>query len=203
MAGKKRPASPVAARKNPKQPRGDQSPVIDVDSEVDSDPDGLAAILALIKQQEESEALAIKLHSELNDGADVIDLTGQHYAVPSASTSNGASGSGSRGDAIDVDDEDVQMIDSPGPSSSDRDPQASHAAREAPGVSGQNKESSLSSYSHPESTTPPDVILSEYRSTFTRTRKCTKCGGDVESPRGFVSPLLILYFTLFLYDFST
>lgn len=144
----------------------------------------LDSILALIKQQEESEALAQQLQSEWND-------------LPN--TSANASNS-SRATIIDVD-EDIVILDDDASEAEDDAAMARRLAREWEREDNQNNliDAGLSSKTTTGTPprpfklvdmnleTPPDARLLEHRELFVRNRNCPKCNKQIKSPRGLVS----------------
>ncbi|KII94003.1 hypothetical protein PLICRDRAFT_695066 [Plicaturopsis crispa FD-325 SS-3] len=164
MLGEKRSVEKSAESSVAKRARTER-----VDAEEEDD---LEVILAQIRQQEESEALARKLQDEWN--------------TPSTSSSQVASGSGSDPEIIVLDEEedDEAMAQRLARQWEDEDTPALSAA--AIGTSPSGGPSRIPAVSV-DKASPPDEQILQYRDLFTSTRKCSKCGADVESPRGYVT----------------
>jgi hypothetical protein len=142
---------------------------------VEGDEDDLEYILAQIRQQEESEALARKLQHEWNSGSE--SKTGE------SSLSAIKDGDGQILDddeafarllAAEWAEEDDAPTEStlPGPSATRRG-ERHHAAHERNGKAAMTNGT-------------PDSQLESYRELFVGSRSCTECGHEIISPRGYV-----------------
>ncbi|THH19009.1 hypothetical protein EW146_g2092 [Bondarzewia mesenterica] len=186
MAGRKRRSSVIShidTERSPKRSRREES-------QLEEDEDDLEAILARIREQEESEALARKLQDEWNS-ADTTDATGfemDHNAIVIAE---------------EDEDEDIQVVD--GEALAKR--QSSEDVKKGNRVSVASSSSSIKTrgrqfavgqsaqpgpsrsvpLSSPGLNTPPDIRLEQYVDLFTAKRSCSKCGSSLDSPRGFVA----------------
>ncbi|KAF8240745.1 hypothetical protein L208DRAFT_1383663 [Tricholoma matsutake] len=164
------------------------SPDVERDAIVIDEDDDLDEILAQIKEQEESEKLALILQDEWNHPPASGDV------VSSGSTTESDEALARRlaeewGEQLD-DDGDTTI----GPSKLVERDQNSNA--EKPGVqtgvqTGSSKPAQSShcrsrTYSTSTEGGTPDTKLSEFRDLFTTNRECTKCGKVVKSPRGHV-----------------
>lgn len=183
----KRPLSPCE-RDDKSAKRRAIEPVIDYD-------DDLEAILAQIKQQEESEALARKLQEEWNNEPNLGERSGTHQGGPYS--------------PITVEDETTDVILENDEALARRlafewDREDNTLAENA--VSGtlsavQPTESHGQPFADfkqknkaPPSDETPDIVLKRYRSFFVGARHCTNCGHDIPSPRGFVrTPIPLVY----------
>ncbi|KAA1471451.1 hypothetical protein DENSPDRAFT_837440 [Dentipellis sp. KUC8613] len=148
--------------------------------------DDLEAILARIREQEESEALARKLQDEWNDGP--------AQAGPSLTTAIDV-------DAQEEDDEalairlSLEEAQASQRASSSRDsaPVASNSTpngfgRRTPAPSRKRVSNPLrATDSAGQFDEPPDASLSQFRDMFIADRPCSKCGEVIKSPRGFVT----------------
>lgn len=203
MAGRKR--KPAADENAPKKPpkrsrKSHKAGVVVINSEDEEDFD---AILARIKEQEESEQLARKLQEEWN---------GTSSAGPSAvvnrSTENDEAMARelaqqwedgdyqpSSSKILQTQGSDNSVVGEPTTTQQFQGFKANLATHEldieslkpSGEVESKIQLPKSSSYSIPMEDDPPDQKLAEFRSLFTRTRECTKCHKDVKSPRGHVS----------------
>lgn len=142
---------------------------------VDSDDEDLQAILAVIKQQEESEALARQLQAEwaANDQApqagpsrqdELIIIEDDILAENDEALARRLQAEWSTEDAV------------AGPPASGSDPASQHQSRASSATRGlDDPTSSL-----------PNARLRAYKGHFIGTRQCSKCQADVPSPRGYV-----------------
>jgi len=153
-----------------KQATSHKPVVIDVDN--DAEEEDFGSILARIKEQEESEALARKLHDEWNgvaststSGAEVIVIDDDEGGEDAATA---------RKLAQEWELEDGKV--------------ASALYQQSTGTLSLKSARSSASGSHLllEQETPPDEQLLQYRDLFVAERQCTKCGKPVKSPRGHV-----------------
>ncbi|KAJ6623142.1 hypothetical protein B0H10DRAFT_2011350 [Mycena sp. CBHHK59/15] len=159
----KRPLSPsnttaISLSKRNKRARvqpKDEPEIISVDDEDEE----LDAILARIKESEESEKLARQLQNEWaagsSTGPDVIDLEDLEDDAAMARRLAAEWGTEDDGKLPEL------------------------TSRTKPGPSRAN-------YSCDADDIPPDEKLAQFRSFFTAERSCSKCGKLVRSPRGFV-----------------
>jgi len=136
------------------------------------DEDDLAAILAQIKQQEESERLAKELQGSWNDASGsknpiLIDEDDEALAKRLAR------------EWADEDEEMEISAIQPTPSSSYT---ASIPLQPSFEIDRPRKV--------PDHAKSPDKSLSAFRHLFTATRACSKCGKDVPSPRGHVRQMI-------------
>jgi len=136
--------------------------------------DDLEVILARIKEQEESEALARRLQDEWNNVDDASTNA-------SAQTSSAAIVKGSDMDedealAIQLSLEELKKNDYAG------------SVRQDSSRTSQHKNTAQTRQFHESSDddNPPDVSLMSHRSLFTDDRPCANCGHLIPSPRGFV-----------------
>lgn len=137
---------------------------------IDVDDDNLDVILAQIKEQEASEALAKQLQNDWDE-------------------TSPNEGSSSR-DAIVIDDEeddDASMARRLAQEWGDSDilSIASHVSTQ------EDSQPGPSTIGSPEQEDPPDKILDQFRELFTSDRDCSKCGKPVSSPRGHVRDCLL------------
>lgn len=136
----------------------------------------LDSILARIKQQEDSEALARQFEAEWNDSADVpkvgngSDWQTDVIVIPDDGEEESAEEMARRL-AREWGGQDSRIIPSQPESSSSRLTPIMTKTRPS---------------SFPGLDTPPDEKLLEYRDLFTQERSCPKCIKTVESPRGLV-----------------
>lgn len=160
---------------------------------VEYEEDDMEAILAQIKEQEDSEALARQLEAEWNDSDD----------MPSTSTKNVKP---------NISNEDITIISDDG--EEDDEAMARRLAREWEEqdlIRNESPEPLLeaqsSSQSHPptswnrpaprksmlqsETESPPDQKLQEFRSLFTQERNCPKCNKTIGPIRGQVCPITL------------
>jgi hypothetical protein len=155
---------------------------------IDEDED-LDAILARIKEQEESEKLALKLQDEWNhsSGSGDIVLSDEPAESDEALARRLAKEWGNQVDG------DIDPI--PGPSNiAERDQGFDDIVEISKPVGPQTRPSELTRPSYSRSKTystlaeggTPDTKLSQFRDLFTANKKCTKCGKAVKSPRGHV-----------------
>ena len=180
--GQKRNLSPSQAsgskskrlRKAPASPAPDPEIVMVIDSDHDTnESDDLKAILAQIKAQEDDEAMAKRLAAEwaeaestnLEKGVDEFPMKLSDVEEGHPGTPNDASASTS------------SILKGTGLLTKTRT-----------GVMDSSDFQGNKSYiSVP---IRPDEGLMPFRSMFTKTRPCSKCGKDVQSPRGCVSDIM-------------
>jgi hypothetical protein len=153
------------------------------------DEDDLAAIVARIKEQEESEALARQLQHVWNGANASTDAAGPNGTNNDLLTDDNGEDDGSdeamaRRLALEWELEDQTIKNASTSSNSVYNPPISLP-------SSASGEQSFSTCLLPDDDDPPDVKLLQFRDFFTGTRTCTKCKKPVESPRGEVSPLSI------------
>ncbi|KAI0673805.1 hypothetical protein C8Q78DRAFT_1019118 [Trametes maxima] len=178
MRGRKRPLSPASPRKVTVK-----KPVLEWNAIPDDDEDSLESILAQIKAQEESEALARRLQQEWN-------APGPSGVQPEPA---GPSGTGTRsrctfGNVIEISDdeghEDDEAVARRLAAQWEREdatpgclPPSIHNTSASKG-----KDKASSEAGAPRS---PASVLESYRALFSGERSCS-CGSKVSSPRGHV-----------------
>ncbi|CAL1694625.1 unnamed protein product [Somion occarium] len=153
----------------------------------DEEEEPLDSILARIQEQEQSEQLARQLHQQWND------------------SSNGEGSGSSRRDVISVDDsyesdealarrlasewneqdDDIIVLDVPTASPSSLQDQVKSGS--SIGITSASPSGRASQGPPEDAVDSADVELEQHREVFVRIRQCTKCGKDVESPRGHVT----------------
>jgi len=165
----------------------------------DSEDNELDAILAQIKEQEESEQLAKRLQNEWNHSSgsgDVVSSDASDEALARRLAQEWA-------EQVDDDDEPVRGASRPmegGRGSNDvveiyesYDAQPTDSESHSSDPTGPSHQSS-SRYSTLIGGGTPDTTLLEFQDFFTANKECTKCGKAVKSPRGHVRWSLHLFF---------
>ena len=187
MAHKRRQSVSEAPERSPKR-RAQSSPkeVIVIDS--DEDDGDLESILALIKQQEQSEALARQLQAE---------WTNSHQA-PQAGQSRQDEPIIIEDDPLVESDEALARrlqaewaVEDP---ATEPEASASCSSREQSHPSASGSRVGPPAYrSDNASESLPNDRLRTYEDLFVSTRKCTKCQKDTPSPRGYVRVLCLVF----------
>ncbi|OJT09580.1 hypothetical protein TRAPUB_13957 [Trametes pubescens] len=177
MLGQKRPLSPESPRSSrTKTKRHSVAPPVDVD---DDDEDTLEFILAQIKAQEQSEALAKKLQAE--------------WDAPGPSIPSGAGACGSNSDLDDVivisddEEEDDEAIARRLAKQWELEDVVLDRTPESSSSKSSDSKGKANAHSATTTTPTPTSALEQYRVLFTGTRICS-CGVALPSPRGHVSP---------------
>jgi hypothetical protein len=199
--GRKRNLSPSQAGSKPKRPRkAPSAPVpedaIVIDSDLESNESAeFKAILAQIKAQEESERLALEYNLDklLSSGSKDTELhheddeaMAKRLAAEWAHETESANLKKGLDDfPMDLDIEEVH----PGTSNDASASSSSLTKRTRTGTmdSSADPPGRKSYISVP---VRPDEGLSSFRDVFTKTRPCSKCRKDVQSPRGYVSDIM-------------
>lgn len=204
---RKRNLSPSQAGSKPKRPRKAPSALVPedaivIDSDLESnESDEFKAILAQIKAQEESERLALEynLDQSLSSGSKDTELRheddeamARRLAAEWAHETESANLEKSLDDfPMDLDIEEVH----PGTSNDTSASSSSLSKRTRPMI--KTRTGTMDSSADPPGrksyiSVPvrPDEALSSFRDVFTKTRPCSKCGKDVQSPRGYVSDIM-------------
>lgn len=142
------------------------SVVVTCDSEPDEDEE-LTRALELIRQQEESEKLAIRLQRGMDQE------TGTSFSVESDEAF-------ARKLALGWEEMDAQTA--PGRAS------IASSSNYSCSIRSEQKESATATVTVPKvnQELDPEEDLNQYRDLFIQTRNCTKCGVHVQSPRGTV-----------------
>ena len=168
--------------------------VIVVDDDADDEP--LEAILAKIREQEESEALARQLQSEWMDNGEPSSNSGR-IGDPKPIVVD------DEDEPIVIDDEDEHMMDSDEAlarrlaaewAAEDRaaESQASSSRQSSfpsLGVASSSRSSLVIPELEGSGGAAPAVRLRAYEDLFIGTRQCTKCKTNIASPRGYVRVL--------------
>ncbi|TCD71146.1 hypothetical protein EIP91_012094 [Steccherinum ochraceum] len=152
------------------------------------DDEPLDSIMARIQEQERSEALARQLNEELNGAgtpgpAQPSGSTLQHQDEDVIARNGEDDEALARRLAAEWDQEgqaDVMDVDEPSSSASG----SKGKSRELPRLTGPDHSSPHIANGLHSST---EEVLLQHRGVFTASRKCSKCGKDVDTPRGFVT----------------
>jgi baculoviral IAP repeat-containing protein 6 len=148
----------------------------------------LDSILIRIKEQDDSEALALQLEAEWNSTANVPRVGNSNemdvIVIPDDDEENDEEMA--RRLAQEWDEQDSRNVNVPS------QPISSSSSRSDSPLPVKRRPSSSSfKLSPPGPDTPPDEKLLEYQDLFTQERSCPKCNKTVESPRGQVCVLCI------------
>jgi len=207
--GRKRNSSPSQASgsklKRPRQAPASSAPdpedVIVIDSDSKTESDDLKAILAQIKAQEESERLVHRMQyefdqpstsgskdteSRLEDDEAMAKRLAEEWAQEDESTNLEK-----RVDDFPMDVSDIEEV----PGSHDASISSSSLLKGTRPLtetrtSADSSNPQGSSKSYISVPVRPDEGLTSFRHIFTNTRPCSKCGKDVQSPRGSVSDMM-------------
>lgn len=175
-SSKPEPSTTAASTKRARKNKAPAEIIVIEDS--DEEDDELKEILAQIKAQEASENLAKELQDEFAEDVDTPMEDDEALARRLAEEW------AKEEDAMEKTTLSSLRSSLPdGSSSSIPVPERDHSTDiDAATSKGKAKECKVTH-------TKPDEALATYRSTFTRSRKCSSCGDDVKSPRGCVSRL--------------
>jgi len=135
--------------------------------------DDLEVILARIKEQEESEALARRLQDEWNNVDDAFNASAQTSSAAFVKDSNMDEDEAL---AIQLSLEELKKNEHAGSVRQDSSRTSQH----------KNTAQTRQLHEFSDDDSPPDVSLMSHRSLFTGDRPCANCGHLISSPRGFV-----------------
>lgn len=184
-----------ASGSKPKRSRkeiADPEEVIVIDSDSESESDDLKAILAQIKAQEESEQLAHRMQYDLDQSFGSKDIESrleddEAMAKRLAEEWAHEDESINRVGEFPMDLSDIEEVTPPDASVS-----RTRQLTETRNITDSSDPRGSKSYTSVP--VRPDEALRSFRHIFTKTRPCSKCGKDVQSPRGCVCDMMRFWY---------